>query len=748
MKTHEVNITENSLAVLKRRYLGKDREGRVIETPTEMFVRVARFIAEADRLYGADDDKVDQAAQKFFDIMADLDFMPNSPTLMNAGRKLGQLSACFVLPVGDSMEDIFEAIKQSAIIHKSGGGTGFAFSRLRPRNSIVASTSGVASGPVSFMKAFNAATETVKQGGTRRGANMGILQVDHPDIEEFISCKDDVGEVTNFNISVGITDAFMEALKNETTYPLFDPHTGQTLVRDGEEVRLEARRVFGDIVSHAWQTGEPGVIFLDRMNERNPTSPFETIEATNPCGEQPLPPYDSCNLGSINVSRFVLEPFPEDYTINEPGKGIDWDRLASVIHTAVHFLDNVIDQNKYPIGEIEEQTRKNRRIGLGVMGWADLLARLRLPYDSEEALTLAEEVMSFVENEARNQSSELAKTRGKFPNWENSVYARDNVAMRNATVTTIAPTGTISIIAGCSSGIEPFYAIAYQRNVMDGTRLTELNPLFKAIAEEGGFYSDELVATVASERSLKSIDGIPDHVKAVFLTAADIAPENHIRMQSQFQKHCDSSVSKTINFAESATKQDVYQAFTLAYELGCKGVTIYRDNSRPNQVLSTGKGKAEQVNATPKEVEERPAMLQGITEKIRTGYGNLYVTINVKDGQPFEVFAHIGKSGYTTMADTEAICRLISLALRSHVPVEAVIKQLRGIGGSSQTFSGGSKIFSIPDAIAQILDRHFGEPKTMNSKEDQGGDICPECNGRLFFESGCFSCSSCGYSTC
>jgi len=742
----EIDVSNNALVVLKRRYLIKDKEGRVIETPKELFIRVAKFIAEADRNYGASDEQVDATAQSFFDVMAGLEFLPNSPTLMNAGRPLGQLSACFVLPVGDSMEEIFEANKHAALIHKSGGGTGFSFSRLRPRNSIVASTSGVASGPVSFMKVFNASTEAVKQGGTRRGANMAVLRVDHPDILEFISCKDDPYEITNFNISVSITDAFMEAVEKGAKYPLYNPHTGRTQEVDGEEVFLDPREVFDLIVDHAWRTGEPGVVFIDRMNQSNPTYPSETIEATNPCGEQPLPPYDSCNLGSINLGKFVLSPLPNDYSISDPAAGVDWDRLGAVVRTAVHFLDNVIDQNAYPVKAIETQTRKNRRIGLGIMGWADMLVRLGLPYSSEQALMLAERVMAFIEAEARNHSSELAKTRGKFPNWEGSIYRQDNIAMRNAALMTIAPTGSISIIAGCSSGIEPYYAIAFERNVLNGTRLVEVNPLFETVARQKEFYSEQLMKSLASRRSLAEIEEIPDSVKSIFLTAADISPEDHIRMQAAFQEHCDSSVSKTINFVESATRSDVKKAFELAYHMGCKGVTVYRDKSRPDQVLSTltqTTGKIKKV-----QVQQRPGILSGITEKIKTGYGNLYITINTRDGQPFEVFAHIGKSGYTTMADTEAICRLISLALRSQVPLEQVIRQLRGIGGSSQIYSGGSKVFSIPDAIAQVLNRHFGTSERGGESVTDSAEICPECGGAMVFDAGCFTCRSCGYSTC
>lgn len=742
----EITLTENALTVLKKRYLMKDHQGRAIETPRELFVRVAQFIASADRGYGSNDEQVERTAERFFGMMARLEFLPNSPTLMNAGRPLGQLSACFVLPVGDSMDEIFETNKQAALIHKSGGGTGFSFSRLRPRNSVVASTSGVASGPVSFMKVYNASTEAVRQGGTRRGANMGILRIDHPDILEFISCKDNTSEITNFNISVAVTDLFMEALERGTDYQLIDPRTGGAALKDGKEQTLNAREVFDRVVEHAWRSGEPGLIFLDRMNRLNPTFPYEMIEATNPCGEQPLPPYDSCNLGSINLGKFVKQPLPDNFAITDPSVGIDWERLARTIHAAVHFLDNVIDLNRYPLPQIAEQTRRNRRIGLGVMGWADMLAKLGLPYNHESAFALGEKLMAFVEAEARNQSSELASSRGRFPNWENAIYRQQQLSMRNATVTTVAPTGTISIIAGCSSGIEPFYAIAFERNVLDGTRLNELNPVFRETAEKLGFFSDNLAQRLLSSRSLSKFTDIPETVRAVFLTAADISPEDHIKMQVAFQKHCDSSVSKTINFPESATRADVASAYRLAWSLGCKGVTIYRDNSRPNQVLSSV-GEAGAQVAAVHAVEKRPTVLAGFTEKITTGYGNLYVTVNIKDGRPFEVFAHIGKSGYTTMADTEAICRLISLALRSGVSVGQVIKQLRGIGGSSQVYSSGAKVFSIPDAIAQILNRHFVS-SSGNDQSSSAVEICPECSGPVTFQSGCLSCPSCGYSTC
>jgi ribonucleoside-diphosphate reductase alpha chain len=775
------SLTENALRVLERRYLAKDSGGNIVETPEQLFQRVANAVALPDKNYGVSDEQVRQTAEEFYQMIANLEYIPNSPTLMNAGRPLGQLSACFVLPVGDSMEDIFETIKHAALIHKSGGGTGFSFSRLRPRNSMVNSTSGVASGPVSFMKVFNAATEAVKQGGTRRGANMGILRVDHPDIEEFISCKDDLLQITNFNISVAITDEFMRAVKENRNYALRDPRSGTEFRINGDVATKHAPTIFNQIIAHAWQTGEPGIVFIDRMNQLSPSPGFEEIEATNPCGEQPLPPYDSCNLGSINLGETAFEELPHTYDPrNEPEKGVDWEKLARLVKTTVHFLDNIIDANKYPIPEIEQQTHRNRRIGLGVMGWADMLIKLRVPYNSEQAFRLGEKVMEFVNTEGHIQSSELARTRGKFPNWEKSRFAKDGVIMRNATVTTIAPTGTISIIAGCSSGIEPYYAISYVRTVMDNTKMIEVNPLFEKIARQRGFYSQELMERIANDNSIQGFDEIPSDVKEIFITAADVSPKEHIRMQAEFQKHCDSSVSKTINMDASATQQDVFDAYWYAYEHGCKGVTIYRDGSRPMQVLSTGKtadptAKKAEAPATPSHshtevhretktheapvhtaptpssmplIEDRPDVLHGITERIRTGYGNLYITINTSaDGKPFEVFAQIGKSGWSTMADTEAICRMISLALRSNVPVDAIIEQLTGIGGESPLFQNGELVKSIPDAISMVLKKHFGNGKEYR-RESTYADVCPDCGSQLQHDSGCVTCRGCGYNKC
>jgi len=512
-----LGLSENALKVLERRYLIKDNDGKVVEAPAELFQRVAKHIANAEYKYGADDKAVQNIQERYHNAMVNQEFMPNSPTLMNSGRPLGQLSACFVLPVGDSMEDIFETIKHAALIHKSGGGTGFAFSRLRPRNSVVASTSGVASGPVSFMKVFNSATEAVKQGGTRRGANMGILRVDHPDVMEFISCKDDLAQITNFNISVALTDEFMRAVEENREYDLINPTTGKVNIIDGKPHRLNAVKVFDEIVKHAWMTGEPGIIFIDRMNMANPTNKVEAIEATNPCGEQPLPPYDSCNLASINLGKIALDPLPDNYSHKDPSKGINWDKLLDLTKMGVNFLDNVIDMNKYPIPEIAQQTHSNRRIGLGVMGWADLLVKLKVPYNTDIATQLGEKVMEYINTNGRIHSSELSKTRGKFPKWKDSIYGDEGVSMRNATISTIAPTGTISIIAGCSSGIEPFFAISYVRNVMDNTKLVEVNPLFEKIAREREFYSPELMEKIAESNSLKDFDEIPDDIKRIFV---------------------------------------------------------------------------------------------------------------------------------------------------------------------------------------------------------------------------------------
>lgn len=562
-------LTENALRVLRARYLLKDEHGRVIENPEEMFRRVAKTVASAERLYGGDPAPWEE---RFFDIMTDLRFLPNSPTLMNAGKDIGQLAACFVLPVDDSMQSIFDTLKNAALILQSGGGTGFSFSRLRPKTDIVRSTGGIASGPVSFMKIYNTATEVIKQGGARRGANMGILRVDHPDILEFIRIKRAQGELTNFNISVAITDAFMEALKKDEEYELINPRSKKVTGR------LKAREVFEEIVASAWETGDPGLVFIDRINRFNPTPHIGEMESTNPCGEQPLLPYEACILGSLNLSKYVKAPplFSPDKGKVKIEEHIDYETLSNDIKTTVRFLDNAIDVNKYPLPAIESMHKGNRKIGLGVMGWADMLILLRIRYDSKEAFSLARNIMRFISENSKEASINLAKERGTFPNFKGSVYdLQGKPPIRNATTTTIAPTGTLSIIADCSSGIEPLFAIAFKRLILD-TELTEINKYFFMIAKEQGFYSPELEEEVIKRGNLKGIKGVPPEVKRIFRTAHEISPEDHIEMQAAFQEFTDNAVSKTINMPQKAKKEDVYRAFMLAYEKGLKGITIFR----------------------------------------------------------------------------------------------------------------------------------------------------------------------------
>jgi len=567
--TDDLKLSLNAISVLERRYLWKDDQGRVIETPSEMFRRISKAVAAPDMLYDKDAD-LESVEDEFYRVMVNLEFLPNSPTLMNAGTDIGQLSACFVLPVQDSIEDIFDALKYMALIHKSGGGTGFSFSNLRPRGDVVKSTMGVASGPVSFMRIFDAATDVIKQGGRRRGANMGVLRVDHPDIIEFITAKEKEGVLANFNISVGVTDEFMNAVEEDGYYGLINPRNGETVKR------LKARDVFDLVVTSAWRTGDPGIIFLDEINRRHPTPHGGMIEGTNPCGEVPLLPYESCNLGSINLSKMAKD-----------GE-IDWDKLRRAVRIAVHFLDNVIDANRYPLPEIEKNTKANRKIGLGVMGLAELLSQLGMPYDSEEAISTAEKLMAFISEEARKKSVELGRERGSFPNFVSSIWEKNGYkAMRNATVNSIAPTGTISIIAGTSSGIEPLFAVAFVRNVM-GTQLFEVNPVFERTAKEGGFYSTELITKITRVGSIQSLKEIPEDVRRVFVTALDIAPEWHVRMQAAFQKYTDNAVSKTVNLPHEATLEDVRRIYLLAYRLKCKGITVYRYGSKSEQVLTFG----------------------------------------------------------------------------------------------------------------------------------------------------------------
>jgi ribonucleoside-diphosphate reductase alpha chain len=733
----KLNLSENARTVLKRRYLKKDSKGNVVESPEQMFKRVARHIAKAEKKYGGDAEKVKKTEEIFYKLMTEFKFLPNSPTLMNAGRRLGQLAACFVLPVEDSMEGIFGALRNAALIHKSGGGTGFAFSRLRPKNSTVGTTGGVASGPVSFMKIFNTATEQVKQGGTRRGANMAILRVDHPDIMEFIYSKKDNRELNNFNISVGVTDAFMKAVADEKDYDLIDP-------RDQQQVdTLNAAEIYRILIKQAWENGDPGIIFLDRINQDNPTPALGDIESTNPCGEQPLLAMEACNLGSINLAKFVIE--------NGEGPVVDFDGLKEVVELSVRFLDNTIDMSKYPLPEITEMVHGNRKIGLGVMGFADMLYQLKIPYNSEDALQTAETVMRFVQETAHKTSQDLAEERGVFENYDKSIFKKQGLKYRNATTTTIAPTGTLSIIAGCSSGIEPLFALSFVRTVMDNDKLIEVNPFFEKVARQKAFYNHDLMDSIAKKGSIKDINEIPKDVRKVFVTAHDVTPEWHIRMQAAFQKYTDNAVSKTVNLPHDATVEDVRKVYDLAYELECKGVTIYRDGSKENQVLSFSQKERPQ-DKFMRAVKERPETLSGFTTKIKTGYGQLYVTVTEYEGKPFEVFATIGKSGRSTTAKTEAIGRLVSLALRTGVNVDKIVDQLKGIGGEYPVFQNGGLVLSIPDAIARVLDKKYlsGENATRQHKTEYSllGEKCPECGQTVSFEEGCMICHFCGFNKC
>ena len=816
-------LTENARIVLAKRYLKKNEEGEPTEEPETMFWRVARVIAEADRAYGSSDAAVEEAARQFYDLMTTGRFEPNSPTLMNAGRPLGQLSACFVLPVDDALSNgksgIYDTLKAMALVHQSGGGTGFSFSRLRPEGGNVRSTMGVASGPVSFMRLYDASTEVVKQGGTRRGANMGILRVDHPDIRAFITCKNDTSQVTNFNISVAITDTFMKAVKEDTTYDLVNPHTGQV---DGQE---NASEIFEMIIGGAWLTGEPGTFFIDRANQDNPVPQVGTYEATNPCGEQVLFAYDVCNLGSVNLSHFVLEDVPAE---SPPEDRIDWEQLSRVVHLSTHFLDNVIDANQYPLEDIYDLAQRIRRIGLGVMGWADMLVRLGIAYDSPEGVAMGRKVMAFVNEESRNASEKLAEARGVFPEWEASIWGPDETCardqdggrlrpmrkLRNCNLTTVAPTGTISIFAGCSGGIEPLFAVAFMRN-QAGSLMPDVNPDFVKVARAEGWHSEELMERIASEGHIHFPE-VSESAQLAFRTAHDIPPTWHVRMQAAFQEHVDAGISKTTNFPEEATEDDVRAIYELAFDLGCKGVTVYRDGCRPNQVLSTGRTGKNEVSAEEKteraeleqlladareeahglrvriaEIErqsltrdqsaaasrhkrQRPAMLRGRTVKMNSPLGDLYVTINEDEsGRPFEVFCTLGKAGGAAMADAEAIGRLLSLSLRSGIPITALRDQLRGISCDRAVGIGPTKVLSAPDAIGQAIERYMEEREgvqealplappvlapgatgaqpeaTGNAHQENFLGSCPECGtGSLAYEEGCVKCHVCGYSEC
>ena len=729
-------LTPNALTVLEKRYLTKDSQGQIVETPEEMFRRVAKHIASAELIY---DQNADNAGweDKFYRLMTSLEFLPNSPTLMNAGRELGQLSACFVIPVDDSMESIFDAVKYTALIHKSGGGTGFSFSRLRPRSDRVGSTGGIASGPVSFMRAFDTATDVIKQGGMRRGANMAILNVDHPDILDFIAAKEDPKALTNFNISVAVTNEFMEAVEKDKEYNLINPHHKEV------ENKLNAREVFNKITETAWRTGDPGIVFIDNINKNNPTPKLGRIESTNPCGEQPLLPFESCNLASINLSKMVK---------NDNHKPeIDYAKLRHTVKLGVRFLDNVIDVNKFPLPQIEKMTRSTRKIGLGVMGFADTLLQLRVPYNSDKALEVAEHVMHFINEEATKESVKLGEARGLFPAFKGSIYDTDDgLKPRNSARTTIAPTGTLSIIAGCSSGIEPLFALSYTRHILDDQKLIEVNPYFEETARNEGFYSAELMQQLAEGKRLRDVEGIPEWVKDTFVVSHDISPEWHVRMQAAFQKSTDSAVSKTVNLPHEATIENVAEVYMLAYKLGLKGITIYRDRSRDSQVLNISHAEEKkEARLTPR---PRPKVTKGVTERVTTGCGYIYVTVNFDEKGVCEVFSSLGKAGGCASAQLEATSRLISLAARSGIDPGSVAKHLRGIHCPSVAWEEGRAILSCADAIASVLEKYTKDKETDTSKDygitKNWAGQCPECGNMLIYQEGCHICPSCGYTKC
>ncbi|MCR4318313.1 MAG: vitamin B12-dependent ribonucleotide reductase [Planctomycetes bacterium] len=797
-----MELGPNTLCVLEKRYLAKDDQGDVVETPKELFMRVARIVGEAEQFYeGVHPTFVQDMTNKFYNLMASGRFMPNSPTLMNAGRSMGMLSACFVLPVEDSINGIFDSIKHTALIQKAGGGTGFDFSRLRPEGDIVKSSGGRTSGPLSFIKVFSEATQSIQQGAFRRGANMGMMRIDHPDVLKFITVKDDLVSLTNYNISISVTDSFMERLREDpgNWHFVTNPRTKQSfpLKKEGvtektpeKERYWKVGELWDLIVQHAHRTGEPGLIFIDRVNQHNPTPHVGPIEATNPCGEQPLLPYEACNLGSINVALFV------ENIAGEPR--MNWDSLRETIHISTRYLDNVVDANRYPLPEIEKMCLGNRKIGLGIMGFADALFRLGIKYDSHEGVEFGRKLAKFLNDEAHDASHDLARERGSFPNWEGSIWdTKYERPMRNAATTTIAPTGTISIIAGCTSGIEPAFSVVFQRNVLNGEKLLEVNPIFKQIAIKRGFYSEELMEKILNEISLQKFDEIPEDVKQVFRCAHDIAPEWHVRMQAAFQDHNDSSISKTTNFHFEATTKEVEEAYNLAYDLGCKGITVYRDGCRGNQPMSGGKSAGKTHLDIAAKAPANPNLLPDVIKPIPmpdisvcvsikqiTPHGKMHVKISVepKSGREREVFAQLGKGGDVASCDLEAICRMVSLFLRCNGSIELVEKQLEGIGSSLSVLGREGRVMSLADGLAKAISKYLRVKNKYGLKaillgeldekvfEDTAEEVrleghgiagekrttdvykirCPEegCGGVLMFQENCQKCVSCGYTKC
>lgn len=737
----KMNLTPDALTILESRYLLRDKEGVIIETPEQMCARVATEAANAGTRYPGLEGSFKERFELFYWMLIDGLFSPNSPTWMNAGTPNPQNAACFVLPVEDSLDKIFDAVKHAALIHQSGGGTGFDFSSLRPSGDVVRSTGGVASGPVSFMAVFNSATETIKQGGKRRGANIGILRVDHPDIERFITCKEDNNTLTNFNISVALTDAFMKAVDEGTEYDIYNPRDGRTVGRK------DARAIFDKLVQHAWKNGEPGIVFLDRINRDNPTPNIGRISATNPCGEQPLLPYEACNLGSINLQKMLCDkPCASDVLnrsylpaglvqacakeLQAEIEMVDWALLSDVVRASTDFLDSIIDVSEYPIPQIDKMVRTTRKVGLGMMGFADLLIMLKLPYGSGKSELLAELISRFITGEAREKSAELAEERGPFPAFAGSVFDEPGrPKMRNATVTTVAPTGTISMIANASSGCEPLFGVAFtKQNVLGGKQLTQTNPIFFGDLSRRGLLSEELTLKIANNGgSVRGIKEIPSDMQEIYMTALEIPWEWHVKIQAAVQRGTENAVSKTINLMNDASAEDVGKAYKLAHKLGCKGLTVYRSGSREIEVISSKQAKKAEPAAELIEDDadrkpytvacslwgkvkpiERPEELAGITKRVATPSGTLWATLNMYEDRPFEIFCQISRAGTDIYAFTESIARLISLCLRAGVDPTEIVKQLRGIGGSGHTGFGPNKVLSVPDAIGRMLEQAIG----------------------------------------
>jgi len=764
-----LRLSENAERVLRARYLKKDEHGRCTELPQDLFRRVAKAIADAELLYDPDQASRGEWEDRFYSLMVSRRFMPNSPTLMNAGREMGMLSACFVLPVGDSISEIFDSIKYTALIQKAGGGTGFAFDELRPTGDYISSSGGTTSGPISFWRAFSEATNAIQQGAFRRGANMGMMNIHHPDILKFLHAKEDLTQFTNYNISIKVNDEWMESFLREPNGPhvVRNPRTGRRYVlpknleiakydlRSLPEIGADGSTPPGEfytrkdiwtiIVTNAHRTGEPGVVYIDRINQQNPTPHVGRMEATNPCGEQPLLPYEACNLGSINLAEFVRA--------DERGRpAVDWDGLRVTVHESTRYLDNVIDANNYPLPQIDQICKANRKIGLGVMGFADALYKLRVPYDSDEGVEWGRRFMEFVDRESHDYSEKLAGLRGSFPNWKGSIYdTKFHRPMRNATCTTVAPTGTISIIAGCSGGIEPLYSLAFFRNVLRGQRegegpMIEINPIFETVAREQGFFSEGLMERLATDGTLAQIPSAPDEVRRIFVCAHDIAPKWHMRMQAAFQRHCDASISKTINFPETASVDDVDAIYRLAFELDCKGVTVYRNGCRMHQPMAlkdsdrvhaqVAAGAAMSPKIEPGRPPLEPAVLPELSSGIRvrqlTPFGNMHINITVdpKTDREMEVFAQLGKGGDLANSDLEAICRIVSLWLRAGGSLGHVVRQLHSIGSSLQVHTKEGKIMSLGDGLARALRKYMRAKAECGLKALLMGEYSAEAMAR------------------